>query len=344
MKSIVICTDGTWNEPDQMDRDRVCPSNVVKMARIIEQNSDQLVYYDKGVGTKKGLDKITGGAFGHGLYENVKQAYSHLVDHYEDGDKIYCFGFSRGAFTARSLGGLIGKCGILKKGNKDKIKKVYKIYRKGLDGEEFKGKYCHDKNEIFFMGVWDTVGALGIPLSTLNWLTSWRFKFHDVLLGEHIRYAYHAVAIDEKRRTFKPTLWKISNDKPREERYAGQHEVEQRWFCGAHCNIGGGYVDTGLSDLALEWMAEKVRNTCSPLVLNTDDPKNILKPNFYGELRDSRTLLYFPAKFFPHIRPVLLPKYINQTTDRSVTDRWYSKTCYYEPENLNGLPGFYVWR
>lgn len=344
MKNIVICTDGTWNEPDQMDRDRVCPSNVVKIARAIKDSDTQLVYYDKGVGTNKwSLDKVTGGAFGHGLYKNVKQAYLYLVEHYEDGDNIICLGFSRGAYTARSLGGLIGKCGILKRENVGRIKDAYKIYKKGLGGEEFKKESCHDNNEIFFMGVWDTVGAMGIPLRTLNWTTSWRFKFHDVLLGEHIRYAFHAVAIDEKRRPFKPTFWKNNNTEQRKEKYGKHQEVRQRWFCGAHSNIGGGYVDSGLSDITLQWMIDKI-DKHSSVVFDEDYLKRILKPDCHGELRDSRTKMYFLSKCTPHIRRPMQDGYIGQKIDGSVNKRWDSKTCYYEPENLKGLLGFKVWR
>lgn len=340
MKNIVICTDGTWNEPDQMDRDRVCPSNVVKIARVIKDDDTQLVYYDKGVGTNKwSLDKYTGGAFGHGLYKNVKQAYLHLVKNYEDGDNIICLGFSRGAYTARSLGGLIGKCGILKKENIGHLDDAYKIYRKSLDGVKFKANYSHANNEILFMGVWDAVGALGIPLRSLNWITRFRFKFHDVLLGDHIRYAFHAVAIDEKRRPFAPTLWKSGNTEKRLAKYDQQQDVEQRWFCGAHSNIGGGYVDADLSDITLKWMIEKLKASAS-LKFNEDCLSRILDPHYHGELRDSRTMLYLVSKFLPHIRRPMQDGYIGQKIDGSVNERWNSKTCYYKPKNLKGLSGF----
>lgn len=339
MKNIVICTDGTWNEPDQMDRDRVCPSNVVKTARAIKDDDSQQVYYYKGVGTKGVIDKYSGGAFGHGLFKNIKKAYSYLVDNYEDGDNIICLGFSRGAYTARSLGGLIGKCGILKKENKNHIKEAYKIYRRRKESEEFKKKYCHENNEILFMGVWDTVGALGVPLRSLNWITQWRFKFHDVLLGDHIRYAFHAVAIDEKRRPFQPTLWKSGSTSRRKERYADQQDVRQRWFCGAHSNIGGGYVDTCLSDITLEWMIKKLKE-CSSLEFDEHYLQRILNGDFHGELRDSRTMLYLVSKCAPNIRRPLQQGYIGQEIDKTVYRRWNSKTCYYKPGNLKGLRGF----
>ena len=115
-RNLVICTDGTWNRPDQRDRDRIVPSNVVKVARALSgrtsAQTEQRVYYDTGVGTSGRWDHLKGGAFGVGLLENVKQAYSAIGSSFRPEDKLFLFGFSRGAYTARSLAGLIGLCGI----------------------------------------------------------------------------------------------------------------------------------------------------------------------------------------------------------------------------------------
>ena len=130
MKNIFICTDGTWNRTLQTDRGELALSNVAKLARVIRTTKNQLVYYDQGVGTNAGLDKYTGGAFGHGLFENINQAYQFLIENYTNGDNILIFGFSRGAYTARSLAGLISEVGILRKKYISDIDSIFKMYRK----------------------------------------------------------------------------------------------------------------------------------------------------------------------------------------------------------------------
>ncbi len=228
MRNLVICLDGTWNTPDQKDRGRQVPSNVVKMARAIDQGRvtpdlTQLVYYDTGVGTGGAVDKFIGGITGQGIMKNILQAYRWLVENYQPDDKIYLFGFSRGAFTARSLAGLIGVCGIAQppEGAKatdkliDEAKTAYrckkKAEREGL-AAVFKTAYSAHTGKVHFIGVWDTVGALGVPTTgPLGWWTRKRSGFHDVTLGGHISHAYHAVAINERRGPFKPTLWSPEN-------------------------------------------------------------------------------------------------------------------------------------
>ena len=333
MKRIIICSDGTWNEPDQMDRDRVCPSNVVKIARAIQITNDQPLFYDKGVGTSGWFDKIAGGALGRGLDKNVMDDYEFIVQNYNEGDRIFCFGFSRGAYTVRSLGGLIGKCGILTQINIDKIDDVFKNYRdRDISGESetiksFKTQYCHSDNTIFFMGVWDTVGALGIPIRGLNRLTAKRYHFHDVRLGAHISNAFQALAIDEQRSPFEPAIWKTEN--------LENQRVEQRWFVGVHSNIGGGYVDTGLSDLTLEWMITKVKECDPELVFDERYIEKNLNPDFRGELRKSRTGYYKLSP--PLVRQLFLAENAYETVDDSVSQRYFDMTCDYQPENLQEI-------
>jgi uncharacterized protein (DUF2235 family) len=275
MKRIVVCCDGTWN---QWTGDH--PTNVVRVAQAVSLTAPgdapgsaipQIVFYDEGVGTGGGLiDRIRGGAFGYGLDKNVEDAYRFLVNNYEQGDEIYLFGFSRGAYTARSTAGVIRKCGLLTKQNGVKIGAALSLYRlrdSSPDLEEtqrFRRENSHPNPvlpsddryayvvRIHFLGVWDTVGSLGVPLRSLRWVP-WnnRYKFHDERLSSTVKNAFHAVSIDEQRGSYEPTLW---DQVPAE----GQR-VEQTWFAGVHSEVGGGSSERGLSSLALGWMIDKAR-------------------------------------------------------------------------------------
>lgn len=255
-KSLIICCDGTWNKPDQGGG----PTNVTKMTRAIlpraADDTPQLVYYDEGVGTGNSLDRIVGGAFGIGLGGNVQQAYRFLALNYEVGDRILMFGFSRGAFTVRSLAGLVGLVGLLRKGDLDQMPRVWDYYRTppGERRVDFiDARWVGERRpEIDLVGVWDTVGALGIPGNFLGRLGRRRHEFHDVALGGKVKRAFQALAIDERRKSFAPAVWETAPDRP------GQL-VEQAWFAGAHSNVGGGYPDPVLSDQAFLWMVSRAR-------------------------------------------------------------------------------------
>lgn len=328
MKHIFICTDGTWNTTDQTDRGVLSPSNVAKMARIINTNEHQLLFYDRGVGTNNFIDKISGGAFGHGLFDNVKQAYKFLVANYEIGDTINIFGFSRGAYTARCLAGLVTKVGILRKKYISDIDSTYHLYKNTKVEKnvlnEYAENFCHVSKDIQFLGVWDTVGALGIPLRSLNWLTSKRYKFLDTKLSPNIKNAYHAIALDEKRRPFEPTLWKVDD-------ISDEQNVEQRWFAGVHSNIGGGYKDTGLSDIALDWMLSKLKGVIAKIALDEEFINNTVKPDHSGEIRETLSWSYPVSMIKPHIRTPLTPGVANEVIDESVANRIACKSCDYQP-------------
>jgi uncharacterized protein (DUF2235 family) len=270
-KRLIVCCDGTWNWPDQNGN----PTNVVKMTRAIRPAADdgtvQTVFYDTGVGTGNRLDRIAGGMLGAGLAENVKQAYASLAYNYEPGDEVYFFGFSRGAFTVRSLGGLIGLVGILDKRHMDKFRHAWDYYRTpprqrtAPQREEFLRRFgdaLPRKMRIDFIGVWDTVGALGIPFGPLRYFGKRTYQFHNTNLGDNVARAYQALAIDEHRRLFTPAIWKREAGIEDRLRAYGIDEqvIEQTWFAGAHSNVGGGYPDTGLSDIAFVWMARKAQS------------------------------------------------------------------------------------
>ena len=162
-KTLFICTDGTWNTADQKDDGVLAPSNVARMARIILSNPDkQITWYDEGVGTRNWLDKITGGAFGHGLFENIQQAYRFVVESYRPGDRLVLFGFSRGAYTARSLAGLITRVGILRKKYISNIERVYELYRdpRSTPGEieRYSEQVCHADSVIDYQCLCVTLG------------------------------------------------------------------------------------------------------------------------------------------------------------------------------------------
>lgn len=257
-KRLVLFSDGTWNSPEQATDGRPCPTHVVRMAHCVEAVGDgvpQVIYYDAGVGTESPLRKLTGGAFGTGLEENVQDLYRFLVHNYAPGDEIWLFGFSRGAYTARSLAGMVRNCSILKREYAHLLPAAYDLYRsrstehhpKGAHTEEFRRLYAHDPvPRITFIGVWDTVGARGIPMHVMSPFNHRRYGFHDTTLSSHVDRAYHAVSIDERRRPFEATLW------------TGQLEdgqkVEQAWFAGVHSDVGGGYPCSGPSEAPFQWM------------------------------------------------------------------------------------------
>ena len=290
------------------------PTNVVKMVRaILPTDADgaaQLIYYHPGVGTGNAVDRFMGGTLGIGLSANVQAAYDFLATNFVDDDKIYLFGFSRGAYTARSLAGLIGLVGgLLEKRDMDLFPFVYDIYRsrehrkalasgtKDAIERAIRGLFPAKKlggnfnrltqailgnrpTPIFFIGVWDTVGALGIPLGGLRWIGKRLYDFHDTELSERVRFAYHALAIDEKRKSFVPALWTRPKGRGTEQDVTRQ-TLEQVWFAGAHSNVGGGYPDCALSDIAFLWMVDKaasarwMNDTGQPLAFDPTYLKNI---------------------------------------------------------------------
>lgn len=290
-KRWIICTDGTWDAPEQVDEGTPSPTNVYKLAAAVlpydRTGIPQTVFYHTGVGERGGIrDHVWGGALGEGLSKNIKDIYLLLVLNYSPGDELFLFGFSRGAYTARSLAGLIRNSGILKNEYALKYQEAYELYRGRTSkthpsaplSVEFRKKFSWPDFNIKFMGVWDTVGALGIPFQGVQLK---RFQFHDVELSSHVDFAYQALAIDEKRKLFIPALWTKQPSAP------ASQVLEQVWFPGVHCNIGGGYQDAGLSDCAFDWIWRKAE-LCG-LALDAQQKPT---PNPQGFLRDSVTGLF----------------------------------------------------
>ena len=294
MKRLIVCCDGTWNRADQ-ERDGVpCPTNVVKIAyRIAKRDGaiPQITFYDQGVGTGNVVDRYSGGAFGDGLSDNILDAYRFLVANYEQGDQIFLFGFSRGAYTARSLGGMIRKCGILRREGVRHYRDAVELYRSDVHPTAARAVAFRKTNsvageqdiDIQCVGVWDTVGSLGIPLRGLRSLTRRKHQFHDTELSGSVKNAFHALAIDEHRAPFEPTLWDFVPKPPQ--------RVEQVWFCGAHSDVGGGYAETGLSDIALQWMMDRAAE--AGLVFDDSVKQALpLDPKPLQEVHNSKTGMY----------------------------------------------------
>lgn len=283
-KNIVICSDGTGNTTVKGRG-----TNVFKLFESVDLNGHrfdpkldpQVSIYDDGVGTEdfKPL-KIFAGMTGWGLGRNVRQLYKELCRIYDAGDKIFLFGFSRGAFTVRTLAGLIVRCGIIDAKTQTtasvfeaSVRAAYKAYRSRyrttlmqlfLGGPktdataDFKAKFCNNKQpKIHFIGVWDTVDAVGMPFHISDIINSvfYRFKFPDQTLSEHVEHAYQAIAVDEERHSFYPLLWKQSIPSQNK-----TQKIEQVWFAGAHSNVGGGYPKQGMSLVALDWLMEKAQS------------------------------------------------------------------------------------
>ena len=263
MKRIIICSDGTWNTPDQES-----PSNVTEIARAVlptgPDGTPQVVFYDAGVGTESSpLLRMLGGVSGKGIEKNIRDCYRFLMHNYEEGDEIYLFGFSREAYTVRSLVGMARNVGVLEKSEASRIPEAFRMYRRSdakprsEEATRFRDRYSREVT-ITFIGVWDTVGALGVPLRRLGRLTSSRHQFHDVELSRIVKHACHALAIDEKRGPFRASLWKAAVKQ-------GQ-TVEQVWFPGVHGDVGGTQGDSSLANAPLEWM--KARASALGLVLD----------------------------------------------------------------------------
>ncbi len=294
-KRLVICADGTWNDPAQTDQGVPCPSNVVLIASVVlpqdASNTPQIVYYHAGVGERGGLwDHLTGGAFGVGISHNIKEIYLFLINNYVPGDEIYLFGFSRGAYTVRSIAGFIRNCGILKPQFMSRYGEAYEMYRDRSDASKpkstlainFRSRYSYPDFNIRFIGVWDTVGALGIPVIPLRFWTRELYEFHDVELSSHVDYAFQALAIDERRKPFLPAIWTKQPDSP------ASQVVEQAWFPGVHCDVGGGYKSRGLSDAALLWICDRA-GRCG---LALDQRRLPTSGNPAGPMGDSMTFFY----------------------------------------------------
>jgi len=334
MKRIILCADGTWNVRDQIDKDtgKRRPTNVTKFARAIlpeaPDGTPQVVYYHDGIGTGGPLDQVTGGAFGHGIEENIRSLYRFIVYNYQPGDQLYFFGFSRGAFTVRSLAGFINKVGLIEKDDDYYVPDIYAWYEssEGEGSAKWKKAFHNVRDrrpapEILFIGVWDTVGALGAPGLLGQLFNKNKYKYHDIGLHPNIKNAVQALAIDERRKPFLPSIWMRSAD--------WQGQLSQAWFPGVHSNVGGGYAPDGLANEALHWMVEKV----TALGLEVDDTYlSYFKPCFNSVLHDSMKPAY--RVMGPVEREMGANPGHGEAIHQSALDRRNDSPSAYDPANL----------
>lgn len=310
-KNIVICLDGTGNEFG--DRN----SNVVKLFSLLNKDSKyQEVYYHPGLGTAGEVDKLSRlgriklsvkklfqSMFGYGIFENLKHTYEYLMDNYEPEDKLFIFGFSRGAYTAKALCSMLYMFGLLARGNKETIDYLIKMLKK-TSPEDF--ERARKLKAAFstvckphFVGLWDTVSSVGgfnpihIPYTQ---------KSPDIFIGRH------AVSIDETRSFFRENLW---------EPVANQ-DIKEVWFPGVHSDVGGGYFESesALSDLSLEWMIKEAQKAGLKFENIQSNKHFLFAPKYNGLMHNES------EKFFWRIIE-LIPRPVSfKKPDSSWTKRW----------------------
>lgn len=302
MKRIVFFCDGTWNRADAAR-----PTSILRLAQAVTPSAadgiKQVVFYQQGVGTGRGTsrlarwtDKFLGGALGWGLEDNIVEAYRNLVFCYEPGDQIFIFGFSRGAYTARSLAGLIRKAGIVPRDKVQLVGRAMDLYRRrgqamapdqeavmaeratlspdvatsqtDIEWRLSQMRMARDGTppilvQIRYLGVLDTVGALGLPsvLGVFAKLVNDRYAFHDTDLSHLVLSARHAVAIDERRVLYPPALWGNLDgpDGLNGEQTGPDRPYQQMWFPGVHGVVGGSRNVPGLSAYPADWIAQGAR-------------------------------------------------------------------------------------
>ena len=348
-KNIIVCTDGTWNHPTATDvtseNFTSADTNVFKLFALLAGEADmrsstsrvktiqgQVAFYDDGVGAD-GIwaVRVAEGATGAGLELKLRDGYQFISEQYESGDRLCLFGFSRGAFTARSLGGMLIRCGVPAASRRNDMfaSHAFDVYRRNdpTMTAQYRADYQCQDVMIEVIGVWDTVGALGIPLGFFSPLDHLLFRFHDLSLHSSVRFGYHALAIDEQRESFAPTLWDA------------REGVEQVWFAGVHADIGGGYKETGLSDLTLAWMLMKLQPhgiLFGDRAFAPNGSPAIMGDPLMTPMHDS----YKPP--FVTARPAVRAIPPSPTIHISVQQRYDKAQSPYRPTNLPPEPRTYV--
>jgi len=296
-KRIVFCADGTWQSA-------LNNTNVYRMYKALDISSDQITFYDDGVGADAtGLDRLLDGAFGQGLLDKIQDGYTKIAHVYEPGDQVFLFGFSRGAYTARSLAGMIAACGLPTGSFTDNcVEQVFNAYRNPTERAVILaglGACNLQQVTIQMIGVWDTVGSLGIP-AIFGGVDDKKFRFLDTSLHPCVKNAYHCMALDEKRMQFPATLWAGTP--------APGQTVEQIWFSGCHGDVGGGTpvggtVDSGtrLCDITLGWMVGKAQK-CGLTFVDAAKTLTTTLPadTALDAIRETWSAVDGP----PHLRPV----------------------------------------
>ena len=318
MKSIILFSDGTGNSSAKLFKTNVWRMyEVVDLGPPAEGQHPQIAYYDDGVGTSsfKPLAAL-GGAFGWGLKRNVLDIYRYACRNFQEGDAIYAFGFSRGAFTARLVVALIASEGLVRSENEADLQRktaaAYRHFREGLLPRRLQwptklGRRLRDalmspwrerydsaenlRTRIRFVGVWDTVAAYGGPIvEVTRAVDNWFFPLSmpDYRLDEHVDCARHALAIDDDRDAFQPLLWdEVHEATLIAEKKVAPDRLQQVWFTGMHADVGGGYPDESLSYIPLLWMMEQAERA-GLRTLNVIKDRIIALASSFGPMHDSR--------------------------------------------------------
>ena len=335
-KNIIVCFDGTGNEIEDNQ------SNVLKFYRVLRRSQSQLVYYDPGVGTlgaqsewariKKNSEKIVGLALGYGLDRNVLDAYRFLVASYVSGDRLFFVGFSRGAYTARVLAGFINSVGLLRPEQVNLCGYALVAYKQVSEGGSFLPVRNFEKTlrprrpPIRFLGLWDTVSTVIVPRKDRLFVPTLR-QLAYTARNPSVEVVRHALAIDERRRMFRPFMWKEDEEYwggPFKSKNPKPQDVKQVWFAGVHADVGGGYreAESGLSKLALKWMIEESPDelefrtrAMNRIVLaagRVGTELGYTKPDAKARLHQSLTGAWWPIEWLPK---------------RAVRREWLDRTC-----------------
>ncbi|HUS97999.1 MAG TPA: DUF2235 domain-containing protein, partial [Hyphomicrobiaceae bacterium] len=282
MKRLIGCLDGTWNS----NAAGAVLTNVAKLHHAVAasdaQGVEQVALYISGIASSEGeVAQFLKGAAGYGSLDRIKEAYEKLAAHYEPGDEIFLFGFSRGAYEARSLAALIDVAGLPKKGAAFSYDDAWAAYRKpeALRREAELAalrETTHFPVRIKCVGVWDTVGNIGNPFISGGPISR-MFDFHNREMPTSVEVGLHALSIDEIRGPFRPTLWTI----PRDGELPAHQHIEQVWFAGSHADVGGGYPETELSDITLLWMAERA-SAKTGVAFDMEELKRTTRPDALG--------------------------------------------------------------
>ena len=376
-KNIVVCSDGTGNSGGKRHG-----TNVWRIFNAVDRyrlDCKQITYYDDGVGTHDvRLLRLLGGAFGWGLSRNIREAYEFLALNYKEGDRIFLFGFSRGAFTVRSLAGMICRCGLLERDTfitasrrkrERYVKQVLHAYRSETrpfrcGSKQIRGVPGLRTVDIHFVGVWDTVDAVGVPFDELKkWVDLvWRhlfhrrlWDFHDLKPHPRIRNAFQALALDDERKTFHPLVWNVSNAETKDPAESAESDrsdasctagddgkprvkqvIRQVWFAGMHSNVGGGYPKDALALVPLLWMMHRAHD-CGLRFLRRKWDEFSEDADPHGRLYDSRNgwgIFYRYARRDPYAyKPDGAPE-AKPAVHESVLERIARATDYYAPKIL----------
>lgn len=358
-KRLAVFLDGTSNKAD-------VNTNVWRARSLCSvKGADglpQVVYYGPGVGTETG-EILRGDVFGYGIDAQVIGGYQWLIEHYDDGDEIFVFGFSRGAFAARSLSGFISRCGLIQPGAPLGVKELYDRYKRGNAAltihqllETGRDNISFDLQEkwmvkdcrpvpVKFTGVWDTVGSVAHN-DILSFITGGDHSFLDTNLRKSEQFVYHAMAIDENRAPFDVTL--LSYYRPNDT--AGDYtspralgDVEQRWFSGSHADVGGGCDSDATSQLPLKWILSKASAHGLAFKRNIEiDPEATTAPIFDAYSKAYHAVFEIASLGVRHWRPIgrapqtlsaTTVHMINETIDGSVFARCKRDEAY-RPKNL----------